>query len=343
MKKKTDQELKEIESIINSIDPKDIRLLFVTRHVKEDIPPSRKTLDKHYFKAWRIDLLPELQTYFLELLKQQKERTFNSPNLQVDEYSVISDDLGDRIYTYALNNAQAFEELVNNQMQKGLDIPYVKSLKDINEALWAYSIIIEDKNNKQLMSFRRITKSKIAIEEEGLKHQLLCLFDTDDSKLRILDGESIKFDNKVDCLFYEGRFFVFHKSSFEGLLGMEEEFKQNAEMMIQELKKTNYFSGLEILEDEISRNHPLLKKLAQISRNDGYKNISKSRIQSMQKVAKRFHEDLKVISGKIVIEDKKDVDVLVKMLAKYYVECMQTHEPFGSFAKISLAQIGQNN
>ena len=52
----------------------------------------------------------------------------------------------------------------------------------------------------------------------------------------------------------------------------------------------------------------------------------------MKDVSKKYGDILKVKNGKIIIEEKDDIDIVLKMLADYYKTGEVTGKSYGSFS-----------
>jgi hypothetical protein len=64
-----------------------------------------------------------------------------------------------------------------------------------------------------------------------------------------------------------------------------------------------------------------------------YSNINKTMITNMKKAGKKEQYNLKVdANGCILIEDKKDVDMVIKLLCDYYKEGVVTGKSYGTFS-----------
>lgn len=327
------ERLSGVLDLINSSNSANVRLYFITKNLKSGVSRREKALNKYQYECIRVNVDESLQRYFLMLLHGQVQAVLANDEIEYTEFQIIDDDFRDKIYTYALNNATSFHDLLNNKMVAGVDIPYVSSLSQIRDNLCAYSISIEDGTSIRLISFRRITRARIATEQSaGLK----ALFRTNDRRLVSTDGESINFDEKVDCVFHDGDFFVFHKKSFENLAGLDDEYKAMALEMLEELAENDFVSGINLLLDEAGKSPIVAKQLARISKAQGHRNIDQNRISKMQEICSSLGLNLKVEDGKIVVDDLNDAKLLIRLLDQYYLSCMQTGDAFGSHAKKKL-------
>lgn len=340
-----EKELKKLRSLFDALRKEPhlrVRLFLITKHLKDGVPKYKKVLHKYSFKAASIDLNDDLQQYFQRLLINQMEKTLSRDDIEMQEYAVIDEDIESKIYTYALNNALSFADIITNQLTAGVNVPFVASLKDIKSDLWAYCIGFSlPGTNKPMYSFRKITQGKIATDEKSGLEKFLCRFDTKDSKLSIVRGETINFDYKFDCIYFDGKFIVLSKKAFEELVDLDEEFKENAEEVIATIKKYNIVSGLDFFAEEACSNPSTLKKLANIAKKENHMDLDVERLKKMRAIAKRLDLNLKFKDGKLLVEDSKDVTLLIRLLDKYYVECMQTGEPYGSHSKVKLSQAKQ--
>jgi|GEM_PF-2646050 len=332
------RKLEQVAKALAAVSPNKVRLFFVMRHLKENVPRTSKMLDRHEFRLLRANLIPELQRYFLDLLNTQLTAALAKDGVEFVEYAIIDDTL-DKIYTYPLNNAKSFADVIDNQIKKGVDIPRLQSLAVIKPAIWAYCISVDLPDHKTpLYSFRRITPSKVATDSKDLKERILCHFDTSDARLNIVKGETLAFDDKIDCLCLDDLFYVLRKTAFESLLGMEEEYKENAEEMVGMLKEADIIEGIDALSSEVLETSTYLKRMAHICRNGGCGELTPSRVERMMETAKKLNLPLRIKGGKLLVENKNDVVLVLRMLDKYYLECMQTGEAYGSHAKVRLAK-----
>ncbi|MDH5414171.1 MAG: DUF4868 domain-containing protein, partial [Flavobacteriaceae bacterium] len=157
-----------------------------------------------------------------------------------------------------------------------------------------------------------------------------------EEKLAILKSESVSFDEKIDCFYCADNFFVLYKKGFEEVVGLVEEFSDAAEEVIKEIEDSGLIDGANIILDESKNSIRTLRKLASLAKSGNHKNFSSERIDKILSISDRLQLNINICDGKIVVKDSKDVDLLIKILDKYFVECMQTGDAYGSFAKTKL-------
>ena len=307
-------------------------LYLITRELKEGVKSSDKVLDKYDFKANKIDTSEEMQEILREVVLKQIQYAITKDNLEMKEFSIIDDDSSESIYTYALNNALSFTKIITEQLIRPTSIPPVSSLSTIKSKLWAFCIKITV-NGKTFYSFRKASKTKIVTDEaQGLSNKIYAMFDSNDSELQLLHGETLAFDDKIDCIYIDEIFYVFKKYGFETLMGLDEEFKQNAETVIDTIIETELVDGLSELREAIETNKSLLKTLANISKRGNCENLNDSEITKMRDVLKKMeNRDLKTnASGRIQIDTLDDFKDFAKLLNDYYKQGLVTGSYYGT-------------
>ncbi len=169
-------------------------------------------------------------------------------------------------------------------------------------------------------------------KRNALQKTIRTIFNSKSKKLELIEGETVNLDKQVDCIFYKDTFYIAKKTQFEQIVGLEEEFKQQAADVISELETTNMIEGLEIMAKQIESNPAIHKKLVRLSKIGNYKDLDAKTIKTMQKVCKLHGDKLKVKNGKLFIEDEGDIDLALKMLSDYYKRGEVSGKAYGTFA-----------
>lgn len=322
--------LNDIRTILN--DPSiSINLFFITREVKDGVAKSAKVIDKYCFKAWNVDISADLVKFFTEVAKKQVEKVNNTKDYELEPYSVINDDLSNKLYTYALNNALSFSDVVNNQLI-GDNPKSISSLTQIKSDLWAYTLKITTSDNFALI-FRKLSKGKVVTADpQSMTERVSSIFDSSTSELKVSTQESISFDDKLDCIYINNEFLIFHKSGFENIVGMEEEFKEAASDVLNIIKETELIEGIELIENQLKESRALLKTLSNISKKGNHQNFNSSELEKMKSVLRQFEgKDLKMThDGKLLLENKIDVGYFIKLLNDYYKQGMVSGKFYGT-------------
>jgi hypothetical protein len=210
-------------------------------------------------------------------------------------------------------------------------------ISDVEE-LWAYCIGFNDiENTDWIYTFRKIQSGKVAVDEKENQKTLVAkvvrtLFSTQSQKLELLKGETVNLDKQIDCVYYKDDFYIIKKGNFEQIVGLQEEFKQVSIQVVAEMKQTNMFEGLEKIEEEIENNPAIHKKLVRIAKIGNYREITPQVIKKMEKVCKKYGNKLNIKGGKLSVEEKEDIDIILKMLADYYKTGDVTGKPYGTFS-----------
>lgn len=329
--------LNELLEKVESTQVEDSKLYFITRKLKSNIKKSSKVMDKFLFQVYQVDIDNEIREYLYNSSIEQLKYVI-SRNFDMIDYDVISDDTG-HLFTYSMKNkALSFSDVVCNQLSS--IPPKVMSINEIisgSEELWAYCIGFNDVDNSDwIYTFRKIQSGKIAIDEKDKQKPKLkmirTLFSTTSKKLELLKGETVNLDKQIDCVYYDENFYIIKKGYFEQIVGIQEEFKEEAKDVVSKLKKTNMISGLEKIEEKIESNPAIHKKLVRISRIDNYRDINPKIVEKMQTVCLKYGDNLNIKDGKLSIEEEKDIDIVLKMLADYYKTGDVTGKPYGTFS-----------
>nr|WP_321357000.1 Kiwa anti-phage protein KwaB-like domain-containing protein [uncultured Draconibacterium sp.] len=330
--------LNELLDEIKSVETNDLKLYFITRTLKEGISKRAKVLDKYSFNLYQVDVNSEIREHLHELTIEQLEY-LHKKDYEIQDYDVISEDT-DQIFTYQMQNkAMAFADVINNKLPNKSQINKVHNIESLvlDEDLWAYSVGFDNEGD-WIYSFRKIIKSKVAIDEtEGNQKStrqkiIRTIFNTNSNKLELIHGETVNLDKQIDCVYYNDAFYIFKKTNFEQITGLTEEFKVEAENIVTELEASDMIEGVDIIAEEVAKNPSIHKKLVRLQKIGNYQNLTTDSLLKMKEVAETFGETLKSKNGKILIEEKKDIDTALKMLCDYYKEGKVSGKDYGTYA-----------
>lgn len=323
---------------IESINQDNAILYFITRVLKPDVKASSKVMDKFQFKVYQIDINHEIREHLYSLTVEQLNSLIKKKT-ELHEYDVITDDTA-QLFTYQMTNkAMSFSDVVNNQLKS--NPPKIKSLEEIiiSEELWAYCVGFYNDDEEWIYTFRKILAAKVAIDEKDgnkkgkLQKVIRTIFNSKSQKLELIEGETVNLDKQIDCIYYEETFYIAKKTQFEQIVGLEEEYKQQATDVITELGSTNMIEGLDVVAQEIENNPSIHKKLVRLSKIGNYKGLDPKTIKKMQKICKKYGEQLKVSKdGKLLIEDENDITLTLKVLADYYKLGEVSGKAYGTYA-----------
>lgn len=318
-----------------------LKFYFITRKAKENLKGKRKALEKYDFNAIRVDINTEIREFLFNLVNEQIKSAIKK-NLDISPYDVIADDQ-EQIFTYSeINKSGSFAKIINEQLNNKSQLVVMQDFEDLISAglLWAYCIELsyEDVESiKYIYTFRKLNSGSIIVDEKDNKQsvgrQITTLFSTESNKLEFFRGHAIKLDSQIDCIYDNGIFYILHKNMFESLVGLAEDFKEQAISIVDNLSATNKFIGLEYIINEIDNNTAIHKKLIRLKKVANYEKIDKNMISKMKKAAKTEQYLLKTNEdGRIIIEDVKDVNMVIKLLCDYYKQGMVFGKSYGTYA-----------
>ena len=330
-----------LEQILNKIQEVDVDntyLYFVTRVLKPDAKKAAKAMGKYNFKVYQIDVNDEIRVHLHTLAIDQLENLADKKK-DLQEYDVISDDT-ENLFTYTMaGKAMSFSDVVNSQLKKMP--PKIQSLKEIisDEELWAYTVGFFLGEDEWIYTFRKVLSGKVAInEEDGNKKgmwqkAIRTFFNTKNQKLELIQGETVSLDKQIDCVFYIDTFYIARKTQFEQIVGLEEEFKIQATEVVAELGGTAMIEGLNHVAGQVESNPAIHKKLVRLGKIGNHRDLDTTTIGKMVNVCAKYGDSLKTTQeGKLLIEDEKDIDLVLKMLSDYYKRGEVSGKAYGTFA-----------
>lgn len=136
-------------------------------------------------------------------------------------------------------------------------------------------------------TFRKILPSKVGVDEKA-KSWLKTKFNTKSQQLTLLKEETVNLDEQIDCIFVDETFYVVKKAYFEQIVGLQEEYKEKAITIVDDMIKSGSFIGGEKLQELIEKKPSIHKKLIKVERIGGYKDLTPAKIKSMKKVCKNM-------------------------------------------------------
>lgn len=331
--------LLELLEKIKETKTEDIKLFFVTRAIKEGLTRNSRTRNKYLFKVYQVDSSEEIRQHLFESTQSQIDNIIDK-NYEMVDYDILSDET-DHLFTYAIKDKVfSFSDVVTNQLLKpATKIKTISEITTENEELWAYSVGFEDLTDKKwIYTFRKIQSGKVAVNEidnpdsNFFKKYIRTVFNTESMKLEVLKGESITLDKRIDCVFYDETFYVVQKGAFEQIVGLQEEYQEQAKEIVRNMQQIPLITGTEKLMDLIEKKPSLHKKLVRIERIGGYKQLNVAAIEQMSKVCKQYGENLPMKDGKLNMETEQDIDVILKMFGDYYKKGVVSGKSYGTFS-----------
>lgn len=323
--------LEELKNRVESVSKQDIKLYFVTRLTKPSVAKSSKVRDKYLFKVYQLDCNQEIREYLYNATCNQIEKTI-SKNFDMVDYDILSDET-EHLFTYPIKNKVfSFSDVVTNQLQKITDqVTSIANIVSQGEELWAYCVEFFCDIDEKIFTFRKILPSKVGVDEKA-KGAFRALFDTKSKQLCLLKEETVTLDEQIDCVFYDETFYVLKKAYFEQIVGLQEEFKEKAKEIANEMMSCGNFVGADKLNEMIEKKPSIHKKLIKVGKIGGYKDISPQKIKSMKRVCDKYGDSLPVSGNQFSITTEKELDVILKAFGDYYKIGEISGKPYGTFA-----------
>jgi hypothetical protein len=320
--------LTEILGKIENVKDKRARLYFVTRKTKKGMSRSARARDKYEYKTWKIETDSQIQEELFSIIKGKLANIADTNQFTVTDYSLIGDDDSKKILTYVKKERlQSFMHIVDDDLKNASTLDAVTNLEEIANDIWAY--IIEVYTAKKIIcALRKMAPSKVMVGKKGI----LATFRTREKSLRLSTDQNISFDKAIDAIYYGDTFYVVSKDNFEEIVGLDEEYREEAKSVAEKIMKNPLICSSFDIGADIENKNRYIKKLAKIK--DEIDDLDSERIRRMKDVAKRFGQKFTVgKDGRIQLANEEDLDVMIKLLDDYFLESRQTDKKYGASVK----------
>lgn len=332
----TETPIQRLNDRLNKVSKDTTKLYFITRIRKANVKKTAKVLDMYDFKTYQVNVDDDIREELFDTAKKSitylvsKQTTF-------EPFQVINDGTA-TLMTYSMTNkVMSFAKVVEEQLPG--NPPRIQSLAEIvsNEELWAYAIGMYTTEEDWIYTFRKVLKSKVAMSEREnpqrtvLARALRTYFNTVNQQLELIEGETVVLDKFIDCFYFETQFYVHKQTQFEQIVGLEEEYKAQANQVVVDLEKSGLFKGIDIMKGMLE-DKAMHRKLVRLTKLGLYQRVDAKSLRKMAQIAKREKLILKVVDGKFILEDKGDVDLAIKMLCAYFKKDEVFGDSYGTFS-----------
>ena len=249
------------------------------------------------------------------------------------DYDVLSDET-EHLFTYPIQNkVLSFSDVVTNQLLKACDmVTSIANISTVTEELWAYCLgFYHIKEDRKIFTFRKILPSKVGVDDKA-KNFFKAIFNTKSQQLSLLKEETLNLDQQIDCIYVDDTFYVIKKAYFEQILGLQEEYKEKATEIVNNMIGSGFLVGGEKLHELIEKKPSIHKKLMKVERIGGYKELTPSKMKSMKRICKKYGDNLTIKDDKFSIDTEQDIDAILKALGDYYKKGEISGKPYGTFA-----------
>ena len=309
----------------------DVKLYFVTRAVKPGAVKRTPAKDKYLFKVSQMDCDDEVRSYLYDASVRQLEKTIQK-NYEMVDYDILTDET-EHLFTYSIQNKVfSFNDVVTNQLLN--TSPKVTSIANLTEAeeMWAYCVEFYNvETEDKFFTFRKILPSKVGVDEKA-KNWVRALFRPESQQLSLLKEETVNLDEQIDCIYHQETFYVIKKANFEQIVGLQEDYKDKALEVADNMINSGYFIGGDKLKELIEKKPSIHKKLIKVEKLGGYKSLTPSYLNTMKQVLEKYGDTLPIENGKLSTESEENIDAILKALGDDYKIGGISGKPYGTFA-----------
>lgn len=280
---------------------------------------KRKAIQREaHYSVLRVGIDPKLQKRFRGYLKQQLQ----GKDFHVTEYDFNNADGDDTLFTIAADTTDFTK--VAMAINEGFDNPHAIEYDQLLNS-WAYVVLFE-KDNDRLYAWRKInamTQPKKAMTQKATFFRNHKLVDVEDKEVFLIDP-------RFDFFVHDGLVLIANKRSFESSMNFREGMKAGAAGVLAEFANLNFIENVSLIGEFVGDNLHHLRKLASIHKSGYYK--QSDYLQRMMQVSAEEGWELKIVGGKIVVEDGT-VELLLKLLNNDRLRSPINNELFDSAAK----------
>lgn len=187
-------------------------------------------------------------------------------------------------------------------------------------------------------TFRKISPGKVGVdvEDDNQKKTILSsirtYFDTNTNTLSLLKGETVYLDKNIDCIFYGEVFYILRKHYFEQILGLQEEYKKEAESIAEDINKHSCFGNTERLSKMIEKSPSIHKRLMKLKKLGSLTVLDEKGLKKLERLGKSKNAPVNIKDGKIVFETDDDIENTIKLLCDYYKTGDYSGRSYGTYA-----------
>jgi hypothetical protein len=331
----------QLNKLFSSAIKENIKMFFITRLPKQGISQKSSFNERFFFKTYQIEIDENLRSYLYEITEKQVDKIMRDNELDISEYQII-DDENNHLYSYSVKNKVfSFSTVIEDLKESPEKITDLESVL-LREKLWAYCLEFQIDSEKSFYVFRKVQPSKIGVEEgenklepslpKRIGNSIRALFSNSTKKLSILEGATINIDKELDCIYYDEDFYVLKKAPFETLLGLQEEYKKQADEIIDSFDKMEGFEDITFLRSKIQNSPQLVKRIVKAKKIGNIDFIDFEKVKKLEKLGKKFNCSIRIKNKKIVLENDQDVENIIKILCDYYKEGSFSGKTYGTYA-----------
>jgi|GEM_PF-3539421 len=311
-----------ISTSINTEEKGIANLFFILR----DEDSVNKGSKEYVYKVRKTEISHDISKALFENFKKGVN-IINKDKTKIVEYSVSlnDDEYIQEIASGEVPNAEEIKEGILNP-----ELLDVLSDKDI-KSIWAYAVLIRFGNRKAIY-FRKYSKGKVL--KKGFSNALLFK----EGNFNTLDNYDVfRLDNYIDCIYYEGKFYVIQNRNFEQIFGYDVQYMNVANKNIQSFADSVLEAeGTELLLKLIESDSNKRRKLAGIT-SDVINKYQK--IDVVRQTVNDYDLDIEINNDHKVIVKEENAQTIIKMFNDDYVRSEATEIRYDATSKRRIGKV----
>lgn len=255
-------------------------------------------------------------------LKAAVTNRLNGKNLVLEEYSFLSADQDDRVFT--LDSSETDFVKIEEEINKGLTNPRATQYAEL---LDSWGLVIEMRHDEQVVYGMRkvnaLTQAKKVASLSSFLFRNSLLVDLSDERVFTLDLN-------LDFFVASGIAFITHKKDFESALNFRKGMEDNRDAVLDEFGKLEVFSDVGPLRDYIGVNLHHLRKISAIRKSGYYQD--RSFMENLIKVNQERKWGLLIAGGKITVT-AENAETVLTLLSNSRLISLINEEVFDALVK----------
>ena len=231
-----------------------------------------------------------------------------------------------------------FADLYAHIMGLKMRLPYKrKTVQEDKLTAWIFRFeSVVNKKIEQMLFIQRFQPAKM------LGSKGVTIFESGEA-FKLLGRNILHFNLGMDLMFFRNTFVVTRTSSFEYIFGFEDYYRENAVQLVNDLSEATavkldfnlHFQDLNKVNEKISSNSRLARRLASARVNEYYTKISYKKLAALNK---KHHLQLKLdpANKAWLIDDQADLQVMARIFNDDYEMSQLTDNEYIALSKKKL-------
>jgi len=236
--------------------------------------------DKKEYKRLKVNITKEIKEDLFNLVKKKLEKTHSElveGNKLIEEYDPCDKDFN--VYrTIKERHVEFGDTKLDLENVQILQLAKIDS--SLLSKLWAYAIVIKNKNNEEMYYFIKYKPTNTLSKDNWLKWII------SDSQLTNLNQNILLLPKSIATIYFKNEFFIFHKFYFEQIFRFIEAFKKNASKLLDYFPNFDFkIDSFDEFKEHCDENPIMIRKLNNIFVKNNYVSLN---FETLKKMKKRF-------------------------------------------------------